>query len=1415
MKIICPLLVAFIILLCRLPVDAQTPGALDPAFAPAYTSTVTASNVTVTSGRVRTLLPGPAGVIVDQGPTINGAFLPYARLHSITGGLESSFTDPVAIRFDRRRPLLVLPDGKILEIHNPYTGTAGVENADSLIRSDANGNLDASFTRTKLETLNGQNRRGVNCAILLPDGKILVGGEELQRVHENGTIDTSFSTQVGTSNLVGTVWALARQADGRILVAHSFGRFNSHQTHVIRLQADGGLDASFQPTNPDHFVEDIVVQPDGKIIIAGRFGNVNGLPRVGMARLGADGVVDAGFQSFIGHSDHYMTTADDATQVKNKFADFNGTTTDQAVHIRPAVNRVALQADGKMFIFGLFDKVGLFPGNSVGHVIRLNANGSWDPTFTGRVDRGAGAGYLQPGHPEADHRIPFTEWHDAGLALEDGTLLVGSQFTLANDTLRPVLARFHAGPAERAISFTNHTRAIWTRGGSCAELLSVTFDQSSDGGNTWVRLGEGSRIGTSPNWEITGQNLGVGVLRARGLLPRGGLIEQTQSYEFAAPPATSNPVVTNIGTNSATLGGTVTESLAGLVASRGVVLSPTAVNGDPVIGGNGVQNISGSGTTGAFAVQASSLASSTQYSFKAYATYPGGVAYSAVNTFTTAAPVTLAAPTVSNLQYSSATFNVAWSGGATATERGFLYGRSLLTSDPQFPGDTHVTRIVVPGTAGAFVRDVSGLLAGTDYTFRAYAVHSGGVAYSPVTTFTTPVATGPTAVTLDVSNVTTTSVTLNGTVTGNGYGGTAYFQYGLPWQDLQYAQSIPAAQPVSGGPTAVSATVSGLMPHTQYRVRVVGEGGPSGWVTAYGGEVTFTTANAAPVAMNSVHMGREDESTGLELNASDADGDTLAFTIVTQPAHGVVTPVYGQYMRYWPDPDYNSDNGGHDSFTFTVSDGHGGTSSPATVTIQVTPVNDPPTIDDIATPAPILEDAGDKTILVEGITAGPLEPSQTLTVTAFSNDLSLIPTPTVKYITGRQAEITYRPVANANGTAVLSVTVSDGGLATSRSFNAAVTAVNDRPSFVIPTAPIPAGALWTPRDTNRSWNSIRSSPDGVKLVASVASGYIYTSSDSGETWTPRSGSGSRQWTAVATSSDGSRLAATEQYGSVYISTDSGATWQRQLLDWNVDKNESWNSIASSADGLKMIALSGHVYTYSAGLGFYKGGDFMPQSWRGVACSADGSQRAAVVYGGQIYTVSTYSSPSGTPRDSNRNWTAVACSSDGRKMAATVEGGQIYISTDFGANWTPRGPVRSWRKITSSADGTKLAAIGGSLIYTSTDSGLTWAEHGVSQNWTDITSSADGEKLAAVVEGGQIYTSTALPYSVPAAANAGPVSMRAFATSISPGPPDEAAQTLSFTVTNDRSSLFTTQPALDAAGTLTFTPNPAMTGTALV
>ena len=98
--------------------------------------------------------------------------------------------------------------------------------------------------------------------------------------------------------------------------------------------------------------------------------------------------------------------------------------------------------------------------------------------------------------------------------------------------------------------------------------------------------------------------------------------------------------------------------------------------------------------------------------------------------------------------------------------------------------------------------------------------------------------------------------------------------------------------------------------------------------------VTVTAVNDTPVAVNdSVSVAQDSPATVIAVlpNDTDADGDTLTVTAVTQPTNGTVTLV-GGVVRYTATPGYS----GSDSFTYTVSDGNGGTAT-ATVDITVTP----------------------------------------------------------------------------------------------------------------------------------------------------------------------------------------------------------------------------------------------------------------------------------------------------------------------------------------------------------------------------------------------------------------------------------------------------------------------------------------------
>lgn len=114
-----------------------------------------------------------------------------------------------------------------------------------------------------------------------------------------------------------------------------------------------------------------------------------------------------------------------------------------------------------------------------------------------------------------------------------------------------------------------------------------------------------------------------------------------------------------------------------------------------------------------------------------------------------------------------------------------------------------------------------------------------------------------------------------------------------------------------------------------------------------------------------------------------------------------------------------------------------------------------PTLAAIANPAAILEDAALQTVNLSGIRAGGIE-SQALTVTATSANTSLIPNPTVIYTSANAfGSLTYTPVANASGTAVITVVVTDdggtdnGGVnAVTNTFTVTVTTVNDAPTDI-------------------------------------------------------------------------------------------------------------------------------------------------------------------------------------------------------------------------------------------------------------------------------------------------------------------------------------------------------------------------------
>ena len=214
----------------------------------------------------------------------------------------------------------------------------------------------------------------VASSVVQPDGKVLVGGifttyyglpvsNNVLRLNADGSLDTSFNPG-GTGTNSGVVM-LAIQPDGKVLVGGGFTSYNGNANapdNILRLNADGSLDTGFNngaATGTNSFLQTLAVQPDGKILVGGFFTSYNGNANApdNVLRLNADGSLDTGFNP-------------------------GGTGTSDFVYM------VTLQPDGKILVGGIFTS---YNGNAAApdRVLRLNADGSLDTGFNNGAATGA------------------------------------------------------------------------------------------------------------------------------------------------------------------------------------------------------------------------------------------------------------------------------------------------------------------------------------------------------------------------------------------------------------------------------------------------------------------------------------------------------------------------------------------------------------------------------------------------------------------------------------------------------------------------------------------------------------------------------------------------------------------------------------------------------------------------------------------------------------------------------------------------------------------------------------------------------------------------------------------------------------------------------------------------------------------
>ena len=421
------------------------------------------------------------GLIYDIDFLVDGSMLVSGRFSSVNGfeknnlarilpagNLDLAFTAPAVIEGGLIEPL---SSGKLL-----WSPRVDISGQRLLYRLNSNGTIDSTFVHPPAITLWTQTFK-----LDAVERIYFYGGDaSFHRLNPNGDPDVSFAPGVEE---FGQVHALARQADGKVIVAGRFTQMNGEpRTSIARLNSNGTLDMTFNGgLGFDQPPTKLLVQPDGKILAIGPFTNYNGSDRSGILRINSEGGIDTTFAPIVTDVRTMALQSDGRILIGGTFTSVNGVgklylarliatgaldTTFNPILGCCFVNDLLVQPDSKIIIAGGFSGVDGFSRPSLA---RLTQAGALDPTLhaTGvgtlvKVSLQPNGKYVIAGATfgggitrrnsdgSADNTFRTILLDDAGsstvvdslLVDADGSFMIGGQFNFVNGARRPNFARF-------------------------------------------------------------------------------------------------------------------------------------------------------------------------------------------------------------------------------------------------------------------------------------------------------------------------------------------------------------------------------------------------------------------------------------------------------------------------------------------------------------------------------------------------------------------------------------------------------------------------------------------------------------------------------------------------------------------------------------------------------------------------------------------------------------------------------------------------------------------------------------------------------------------------------------------------------------------------------------------------------------
>ena len=348
----------------------------------------------------------------------------------VDGSLDNTFgtngiarTDFGRGNSDYGRSVAIQSDGKTI-----VAGFSNINGSSdfSIVRYNTDGSLDTTFdTDGKVTTDIADDEDNAQLVALQPNGKIIVVGHSgpygsrklaLARYNTNGTLDTTFDTDgkvISSVDIGDYAQSVDIQADGKIIVAGWVATNDGSDISVLRFNQDGSIDTTFDTDGrvtltigTNDYAESVVVQADGKIIVAGSAYIANQYD-FAVVRYNTNGALDTTFDgdglvttsfgsdndqaySVDVHTDGKIIVAGDTysgSSVDFALARYNTDgsldttfdtdgkiTTDIATNSTDNPKTVLVQSDGKIVLGGSFNGMDFA-------VVRYNTNGALDTTF--------------------------------------------------------------------------------------------------------------------------------------------------------------------------------------------------------------------------------------------------------------------------------------------------------------------------------------------------------------------------------------------------------------------------------------------------------------------------------------------------------------------------------------------------------------------------------------------------------------------------------------------------------------------------------------------------------------------------------------------------------------------------------------------------------------------------------------------------------------------------------------------------------------------------------------------------------------------------------------------------------------------------------------------------------------------------